>query len=67
MARYPVSDLFYWFGFALGTGVAYRGALQLGVTNRFVLLGIGVGFGVCVGMLVERIHKGPKHPPMEGP
>ncbi|MBL4849978.1 MAG: hypothetical protein JKY65_30995 [Planctomycetes bacterium] len=67
MARYSVSDLFYWFGFALGAGVGYRGALQLDVSNRWVSMGISLAVGVGVGFLVERLHRGPKQPPMEGP
>lgn len=67
MARYKVSDLFYYFGFAIGAGVGYKGALRLGVENHIVALVIAIAFGVGVGVLVERIHSGPSQPPMEGP
>ena len=67
MARYPVSDLFYWAGFALGAGLGYRGAIHLGVSNQWVSMGISLAVGVGIGFLVERIHTGPRLPPMEGP
>ena len=67
MARYSVSDLFYYFGFALGTGAGYKGAFYMGVENRWVALGISLAVGVACGMLVERIHSGPRQPPPEGP
>lgn len=67
MARYKVSDLFYYFGFAIGAAVGYKGAIRFGVDNHIVALLISLGVGVGVGMLVERIHAGPGQPPMDGP